>query len=154
MNYKILLAALLFFTPAFASEQTPPKPVASCAPQVPFGQPTVKPGSALICRSAYLLSFNPFTKTPDWVSWTLTPEHAIGCVPRVNAFAADASLGASSPRPEDTDGGRRSGTQTESMDRSAAWCSGKSWRWSRSGGGNRGEPRLPTGSGSPAAAAC
>ena len=101
MNYKILLAALLFSTPVFATDQTPPKPVTSCAVQVPFGQPTVKPGYVLICRSAYLLSFNPFTKTPDWVAWTLTPDHAIGCVPRVNAFAADASLAASSPRPED-----------------------------------------------------
>jgi len=102
MNYKILLTSLFFLsTPAFAADQAAPHPVAQCAAQIPYGQPSVKAGDTLICRSAYLLSFNPTTKTPDWVSWTLTPDHAIGCVPRVNAFAADVSLGAASPKPTD-----------------------------------------------------
>jgi endonuclease G len=101
MNYKILFSALFLSTSVFAAEQAPPLPVAQCAAQVPFGMPAVRSGNALICRKAYLLSFNPATKTPDWVAWTLTPDHAIGCIPRTNAFAPDQSLGATSPKPSD-----------------------------------------------------
>lgn len=101
MNYKILLTTLFLATPVLAAEQKPPQPVSTCAVQVPFGQPTIRTGDTLVCRSAYLLAFNPQTKTPDWVAWTLTPEHAIGCIPRTNAFAADQSLGAISPKPSD-----------------------------------------------------
>jgi endonuclease G len=101
MNYKILLTTLFLATPVLASDQTPPKPVETCAIQVPYGQPTHKPTNTLICRSAYLLEHNPTTKTPDWVAWTLTPDHAIGCVPRVNAFATDQSINGPKAKPED-----------------------------------------------------
>jgi len=93
MNYKILLTSIFFLaTPALAADQVAPHPIAQCAAQIPYGEPTVKAGDTVVCRAAYLLSFNPQTKTPDWVAWTLTPEHAIGCVVRTNAFAADQSL--------------------------------------------------------------
>lgn len=101
---KLLISTFFVLNSAFcvyAADQIPPKPVATCAAQIPYGQPSVKAGDIIVCRSAYLLSFNPHTKTPDWVSWTLTPEHAIGCVPRVNAFAADQSLATTSPKPDD-----------------------------------------------------
>jgi endonuclease G len=101
MNYKILLTSLFFLaTPVLAADQAPPKPVASCEAQIPFGQPTIKTGDTLVCRTAYILAFNSTTHTPDWVAWTLTPEHAIGCVVRTNAFAADQSLPASA-KPSD-----------------------------------------------------
>ena len=92
---------LLFSAIVLGAEQQPSKPVSSCSIQVPYGAPTTKQGDTIVCRSAYLLAFNPQTKTPDWVAWTLTPEHAIGCVARTNAFAADQSLGAASPKPSD-----------------------------------------------------
>lgn len=101
---KLLTATFLILASSFgvyAADQVPPRPVAQCAAQVPFGQPSAKAGNALICRTAYILSYNPQTKTPDWVAWTLTPEHAIGCIPRTNAFTADQSLGAASPKPTD-----------------------------------------------------
>jgi endonuclease G len=101
---KLLIASFLTLVSSFAvnaADQVPPRPVAQCAAQVPFGQPTIKAGDVLVCRIAYLLAFNPTTKTPDWVSWTLTPDHAIGCIARTNAFTADQSLGAVSPKPTD-----------------------------------------------------
>jgi endonuclease G len=101
---KLLTATFLILASSFgvyAADQVPPRPVSQCAAQVPFGQPTIKTGDILICRTAYLLSYNPKYKTPDWVAWTLTPEHAIGCVPRTNAFAADQSLGSTSSKPSD-----------------------------------------------------
>ena len=101
MNFKILLATLFFAGSAFAADQTPPKPVETCVAQVPYGMPTHKSTNTLICRSAYLLEHNPITKTPDWVAWTLTPDHAIGCVPRVNAFATDQSISGPKAKPED-----------------------------------------------------
>ena len=101
MNYKILLTTLFFATPVLAADQTPPKPVETCVAQVPFGLPSHKPTNTLICRTAYLLEHNPATKTPDWVAWTLTPDHAIGCVPRVNAFATDQSIAGPKAKPED-----------------------------------------------------
>lgn len=101
---KLLAASVLTLASSFsanAADQIPPRPVSQCAVQVPFGQPTIKTGDILICRTAYLLAYNPKYKTPDWVAWTLTPEHAIGCIPRTNAFAADQSLGSYSSKPSD-----------------------------------------------------
>jgi endonuclease G, mitochondrial len=101
MKFKLLVAALFVATGfAYAADQVPPHPIAQCAAQIPYGQPTIKAGDTLVCRAAYLLAFNSNTKTPDWVSWTLTPDHAIGCVVRTNAFAADQSLPASA-KPQD-----------------------------------------------------
>ena len=100
---KLLLTFFFVLTSSFsayAADQVPPHPIAQCAAQIPFGQPTIKTGDTLICRAAYLLAFNSKTKTPDWVSWTLTPDHAIGCVARTNAFATDQSI-ATSAKPAD-----------------------------------------------------
>jgi len=101
---KLLIASFLTLASSFgvyAADQVPPRPAAQCAAQVPFGFPTMKNSDIAICRTAYVIAYNPQTKTPDWVAWTLTPDHAIGCIPRTNAFTADQSLGASSPKPTD-----------------------------------------------------
>lgn len=82
----------LFATLSFAADQIPPKPFDSCKAQIPYGEPSVQKGNPVICRSGYILEHDPIAKIPNWVAWTLTPEHAIGCVPRDDAFAADASL--------------------------------------------------------------
>jgi len=102
MNYKILLTSLFFLaTPALAADQTPPKPVAACAAMVPYGAPTSKANEPVICRSGYILEHNNVAKIPGWVAWTLTPDHVIGCAPRVDAFAPDQSLGINSAKPSD-----------------------------------------------------
>jgi len=87
-----LYSLVLFTTATFAADQQPPKPVASCAAQVPYGTPSTVANHPVICRNAYILEHDPVAKIPNWVAWTLTPEHAIGCVARTNAFATDQSL--------------------------------------------------------------
>ena len=89
---KVFLFSLLIAASAFAADQQPPKPIDTCKVQVPYGQPSTVAGHPVICRNAYILESDPVAKIPNWVAWTLTPEHAIGCVPRTNAFAADQSL--------------------------------------------------------------
>ena len=88
-----LYSLLLLLTSAvFAAEQQPPKLVASCAAQVPYGTPSTTANHPVICRTAYILEHDPVAKIPNWVAWTLTPDHAIGCVARSNAFVTDQSL--------------------------------------------------------------
>ena len=90
---KILLSLFLLLpTLVFANDQPAPKPIDSCKVQIPYGEPSVKPGNPVICRTAYILEHDPVAKIPNWVAWTLTPDHAIGCVVRTDAFAADQSL--------------------------------------------------------------
>ena len=91
---RILFAIALLVAPitAYAWDQTPPAAPAACAAQVPYGQPSAKPGMSVECRHAYILEHDPAAKIPQWVAWTLTPDHVVGCVPRANNFAPDASL--------------------------------------------------------------
>lgn len=87
-----LYSLLLIASAAIAADQQPPKPVTSCSAQVPYGTPSTVANHPVVCRSAYILEHDPVSKIPNWVAWTLTPDHAIGCVARTNAFAADQSL--------------------------------------------------------------
>jgi endonuclease G len=80
------------FASAFGQSQNPPREMSTCGVQVPYGAPSVKAGTTVVCRSAYIIDHDPVAKIPHWVAWTLTPDHAIGCAPRVNAFATDLSL--------------------------------------------------------------
>jgi len=89
---KLIYALLLLPTLAIAANQQPPKPIDSCKVQVPYGLPSTIANHPIICRSAYILEHDPIAKIPNWVAWTLTPDHAIGCVVRTNAFATDQSL--------------------------------------------------------------
>lgn len=93
---KVLLPFLLVasvVSALAATPQAPPLPVASCQAQIPYGKPVSKTANtALICRHAYLVLSDLKEKIPVWVAYTLTPGHAIGCVERSNAFAADQSL--------------------------------------------------------------
>ena len=77
---------------AIAANQAPPKPEGTCSIQIPYGKPSTTKDHPVICRSGYILEHDPVAKIPNWVAWTLTPEHAIGCAPRDDAFAADQSL--------------------------------------------------------------
>jgi endonuclease G len=92
LRFSIIFALGALGSMAFAADQLPPKLVASCAAQVPYGTPSTIANHPVLCRSAYILEHDPVAKIPNWVAWTLTPDHAIGCVARTNAFATDQSL--------------------------------------------------------------
>lgn len=87
----IALFIALTSTAAFA-DQAPPLPVGTCAVQTPYGMPSAQKDHPIVCRHGYILEHDPVAKIPNWVAWTLTKEHAISCLPRDDAFAADQSL--------------------------------------------------------------
>ncbi len=93
MLSKIFAIFLLVIpTYSFAWDQSPPKPVEQCAALTPWGTPSTRVGNVLICRYAYILEYDVIAKIPRWVVYTLTPEKAVGCIPRSNSFAEDDSL--------------------------------------------------------------
>jgi endonuclease G len=93
---RIILAAfatLTFTASLYAADvQQPPRPFTDCLTQVPYGSPNVRPNTTTICRMAYLVNHDPVAKIPAWTAHTLTANHAIGCLDREDAFAADQSL--------------------------------------------------------------
>jgi len=91
-KFSILFLLAISFS-CFSQTQDAPLDVSQCAEQAPYGQPTgAKQDTTIICRKAYILEHNNKAKVPDWVSYVLIPAHAVGCVPRSNAFAPDRSL--------------------------------------------------------------
>jgi len=101
---KLLVALVLLIIPAAAVawDQKPNQPITACAAQVPYGAPVLnKPNTVVECHSGYAVQHDNTAKIPAWVAYTLTPQHAIGCVPRTNAFAADAILGTNGSKPSD-----------------------------------------------------
>lgn len=92
--HKLLtsLAACLLSVSVWAV-QTPPKPIEACAAELPYGIPTsVKEHTVKFCRTAYAVEYDLQAKIPVWVSYVLTPEEAVGCLSRTNAFTPDYSL--------------------------------------------------------------
>jgi endonuclease G len=97
---RLLLVVIFLIFPCFSvlssgeqQQQQQPLPIQSCADQVPWGWPQViVSNSTGICRHGYVLLHDNSAKIPVWAAYTLTPDHAIGCVKRSNAFAADQSL--------------------------------------------------------------
>ena len=49
-----------------------------------------------LCRTAYAVEYDLSAKIPVWVGYVLTPQEAIGCFARTNAFAPDYSIPAES----------------------------------------------------------
>jgi endonuclease G len=72
--------------------QRAPGTLAQCQVHAPYGLPKVQGTVQPICREAYLSAYDAQAKIPRFVMWTLTPGHALGCVARSNAFAADQSI--------------------------------------------------------------
>jgi endonuclease G len=98
---KFLFALLLAATSlANAWTQRVPAPIAQCQVHAPYGLPNVQGQIQPICRQAYLVAYDAPAKLPRFVMWTLTPQHALGCVARSNAFAADQSIQGGA-RPDD-----------------------------------------------------
>jgi len=64
-----------------------------CAAEAPYGFPTDKVShGTFICHTAYALKHDNDAKIPVWVSYTLTPAHAEGCVARQDSFIPDPML--------------------------------------------------------------
>ena len=99
---KLILSLFLVITSLTANAwtQRPPEPIQNCAVHSPYGFAqtitTVQP----ICRQAYLDAYDAPVKIPKYVSYTLTPANALGCVARTNAFVADQSV-INGARPDD-----------------------------------------------------
>jgi endonuclease G, mitochondrial len=89
----LLLTCIATATPAFAAPAQ--HPAAYCKQFLPYGSPTVAEPHGIgipVCRTAYTLLSDQSAEIPVWVAYTLTPEHALGCAVRSNAFTADDSL--------------------------------------------------------------
>jgi endonuclease G, mitochondrial len=91
---KILTSFIiaLIASSALAWTQRAPGTLAQCQVHTPYGVPQVQGAVQPICREAYLSAYDAQAKVPRFVMWTLTPGHALGCVARSNAFAADQSI--------------------------------------------------------------
>jgi endonuclease G, mitochondrial len=90
---KILVAFFLSIGIAASASAAGNPPPAACTAQAPYGMPVDhKENSNTLCRTAYLVQHDNIAKIPVWVSYVLTPEHTLGCVPRSNSFAADTEL--------------------------------------------------------------
>lgn len=65
-----------------------------CSSYAPYGLPVVSAQhhTTLACRAGYLSQVDGDSLQPDWVMWTLTPERALACAPRSNAFHYDGKL--------------------------------------------------------------
>lgn len=110
-------AVLLVFNNAYA-QQIPPRPLEACLTEAPWGFPNAAlPTGQPICRMAYALLHDNRAKIPLWTVYTLTPEKAMGCGKRSDAFSPDQSL----PRGERAELGdyRASGYDTGHMVNSA-----------------------------------
>ena len=95
----LTLSLAITSTPSFAWTQRSPLPLQQCSIHAPYGPPQSARPLELICREAYLVGFDPASHIPSYVEWTLTPQAALGCVARSNAFAADQSVpGSAAPQ--------------------------------------------------------
>ena len=80
---------LLFPNLASAWDQRPNSPISDCKDELPFGVPvSTKTNAVLKCTEGYALLHDNEAEIPVWAGWTLTPEEAVGCVPRDDGFAA------------------------------------------------------------------
>jgi len=101
---KIILSTILLLACmdiSYAATQAPAQPIAACQTQAPYGFPQTTHQGVALCHHAYATFVDPTAKIPEWVVYTLTPAHALGCLPRTNAFAADQSLPTGSATPQD-----------------------------------------------------
>jgi endonuclease G, mitochondrial len=98
---KLLLSLLLAVAaiPSFAWTQRAPLPVAQCQAHAPYGFPQTA-GVQPLCQQAYLVGYDAAAKLPKFVTYTLLPQNALGCVARTNAFVANQFV-PNGARPDD-----------------------------------------------------
>ena len=92
MKKLLLILSLLFCAPVLAWNQRAPLQLSQCQVHSPYGFPESNVAVQSICRQAYLVGYDAIEKIPRYVTYNLTPQHALGCVVRTNAFAADQSV--------------------------------------------------------------
>ena len=95
----LFTALSLGITPVYAWTQRQPQKPDECKSQAPYGFPQTS-GVSLICREGYLVGYDAKAKIPKYVTYTLQPAKAIGCVERSDAFVADQSV-SGGPTPQD-----------------------------------------------------
>ena len=100
MKKLLTLALLAVSLSASAWTQRAPNPVAQCQVHAPYGFPQSSRQVTAICRQAYLVGYDAAAKIPEFVTYELLPQNALGCIARTNAFTADQSV-ANGPRPDD-----------------------------------------------------
>lgn len=92
MKYLLLILTAWYTMSVNAWEQSPPLPIAQCQSQAPFGMPSTAKKGVTICRSGYLTLNDTTAKLPIWVSYVISPKHAIGCVERSDNYTSDKSI--------------------------------------------------------------
>ena len=90
---SMLLLIFSLLTSARAWDQGPNLPIAECSDDLPFGVPTASRASATLrCTGGYALLHDNDARIAAWAGWTITPDEALGCVPREDGFVEDLSL--------------------------------------------------------------
>ena len=92
MKTLLFLTLLLLNLNAYAWDQRAPLLVDSCKIHTPYGMSESAKTTQMICRDGYLVAYDAAAKIPVYVSYTLLPKNALGCVARTNAFVADKSI--------------------------------------------------------------
>ena len=82
---------MLVSTNVFAWNQRVPEPVQNCISHTPYGFPQTS-GVQAICRQGYFVGYDATSKLPKYVTYTLHPQNALGCVARSDAFVSDKSV--------------------------------------------------------------
>lgn len=120
MKKLFLITSLLLCSQSYAWNQREPLPVDMCHQHSPYGFPVSAVPVESICREGYLVGYDADAKIPRYVTYLLTPNRAVGCVARTNAFAADQSI-ASGATPDDYVGsGYDKGHQSPNADQRAS----------------------------------
>lgn len=91
MKKILLLLTLVLAFPAYAWDQRKPNTLEACQVHAPYGFPK-SVNAYPICRQGYLSGYDRNAKIPNYVTYELLPQNAVGCVPRSNAFTTDQSI--------------------------------------------------------------
>jgi endonuclease G len=91
MKKYLIILTILVSTNVFAWNQRVPESVQNCSVHTPYGFPQTA-GVQAICRQAYFVGYDAQSKLPKYVTYTLHPQNALGCVDRTDAFVADKSV--------------------------------------------------------------
>jgi len=67
-------------------------PLDACKSQIPLGEIGTGGNYPVICNGGYILAYDTNRKNPVYVSWVLSRFHALGCLPRKNAFHKEPQL--------------------------------------------------------------
>lgn len=97
-----LLLSLFVSAPQAAELPRPSMQMDQCTQHLPYGIPrSARQDTTMICHEGYALEHDNKAHIPAWVAYSLTPEHAVGCYPRISRFQIDPSIGEASAKPKD-----------------------------------------------------